>query len=277
MAENLTAQQFADKLGVTRQLIYYHAKKLDPANKVYNEDNKLVFTEEQQAFIQSFMVDNQEEEAEQVEELEEEVELDSEVVEEEEAPRPMKPQSIFDPELIQAIDAVLSMEKQKQEEMVVEESQVTENKVTETEETGNPQTTEKSKPDLKNQATMDYIQQVVQSQLGQVSSAPSSSNQEDYEQLLKELEVKNQQISDLHRLIDQQQQLMLMAEQKQNSILEHMNNKLLKLANQSLEPEEVEAIKDGDYVDIDELSEKLQSHRPQANDSKKPWWKRIFL
>lgn len=57
MTEDLTAQQFADKLGVTRQLIYYHAKKIAPAEKVYNDENNLVFTTKQQAYLMSFMTE----------------------------------------------------------------------------------------------------------------------------------------------------------------------------------------------------------------------------
>lgn len=57
MTKDLTAQQFADKLGVTRQLIYYHAKKITPAEKVYNDENKLVFTPDQQIYLMSFMTE----------------------------------------------------------------------------------------------------------------------------------------------------------------------------------------------------------------------------
>ena len=57
MSKNLTAQQLADELGVTRQLIYYHAKKLPKNSKTYDDDNTLVFTPEQQDILKSYMTD----------------------------------------------------------------------------------------------------------------------------------------------------------------------------------------------------------------------------
>ena len=57
MSKNLTAQQLADELNVTRQLIYYHAKKLPKDSKTYDEDNTLVFTPDQQAILKSYMTD----------------------------------------------------------------------------------------------------------------------------------------------------------------------------------------------------------------------------
>jgi len=63
MSKNLTAQQLADELGVTRQLIYYHAKKLPKNSKTYDDDNTLVFTPEQQDILKSYMTDTLKEKA----------------------------------------------------------------------------------------------------------------------------------------------------------------------------------------------------------------------
>ena len=56
-------------------------------------------------------------------------------------------------------------------------------------------------------------------------------DEEERQMLLDELNTKNQQIADLHQLLDQQQQLMLVTEQKHRQLLNLVNQQALQLAH----------------------------------------------
>ena len=311
MSKELTAQQFADKLEVTRQLIYYHAKKIPAQDKVYNEENKLVFTPDQQEFLMSFMTDTlAKEEAGEEEDLDcsgYEVEEGSDIEWE-------RPEFTYDPELAKQIALVLqneSLAKQKREmphEDSSSESAPSQTKASQRiasdkalhrqaggdqekvsnssdpikeskdqradkmsnrsndkpvkgashdkkqndKETNDKETndgdkspsqnfqvegesTHWSQHDLEGQASflrneaavLDYIQEAVRDQL----QDKWRQDEEERQMLLDELNTKNQQIADLHQLLDQQQQLMLVTEQKHRQLLDLVNQQALQLAH----------------------------------------------
>lgn len=301
MSKELTAQQFADKLEVTRQLIYYHAKKIPAQDKVYNEENKLVFTPDQQEFLMSFMTDTLAKE---------------EAGEEEEGPdiEWERPEFTYDPELAKQIALVLqneSLAKQKREmphedsssestpsqtkasqrkasdkvlhrqvggdqekvsnssDPIKESKDQRANKMTNRsndklvkgashdkkqsdKETNDKETNDGDKSSahnfqaeaesihrsqhdpeeqasfLRNEAAvLDYIQEAVRDQL----QDKWRQDEEERQMLLDELNTKNQQIADLHQLLDQQQQLMLVTEQKHRQLLDLVNQQALQLAH----------------------------------------------
>ena len=301
MSKELTAQQFADKLEVTRQLIYYHAKKIPAQDKVYNEENKLVFTPDQQEFLMSFMTDTLAKE---------------EAGEEEEGPdiEWERPEFTYDPELAKQIALVLqneSLAKQKREmphedsssestpsqtkasqrkasdkvlhrqvggdqekvsnssDPIKESKDQRANKMTNRsndklvkgashdkkqsdKETNDKETNDGDKAPSQNfqvegesthgsqhdpegqasflrneAAVLDYIQEAVRDQL----QDKWRQDEEERQMLLDELNTKNQQIADLHQLLDQQQQLMLVTEQKHRQLLDLVNQQALQLAH----------------------------------------------
>lgn len=308
MSKELTAQQFADKLEVTRQLIYYHAKKIPAQDKVYNEENKLVFTPDQQEFLMSFMTDTlTKEEAGEEEDLDYsgyEVEEGSDIEWE-------RPEFTYDPELAKQIALVLqneSLAKQKREmphEDSSSESAPSQTKASQRiasdkalhrqvggdqekvsnssdpikeskdqradkmlndkpvkgarhdKKQNDKETFDKepndgdkapsqnfqveaesshwSQHDLEGQASflrneaavLDYIQEAVRDQL----QDKWRQDEEERQMLLDELNTKNQQIADLHQLLDQQQQLMLVTEQKHRQLLDLVNQQALQLAH----------------------------------------------
>ena len=311
MSKELTAQQFADKLEVTRQLIYYHAKKIPAQDKVYNEENKLVFTPDQQEFLMSFMTDTlAKEEAGEEEDLDYsgyEVEEGSDIEWE-------RPEFTYDPELAKQIALVLqneSLAKQKREmlhedpsseaapsqtkasqriasdkalhrqaggdqEKVLKSSDpikeskdqradkmtnrsndklvksASHDKKQTDKETNDKETNDGDKAPFQNfqvegesthgsqhdpegqasflrneAAVLDYIQEAVRDQL----QDKWRQDEEERQMLLDELNTKNQQIADLHQLLDQQQQLMLVTEQKHRQLLDLVNQQALQLAH----------------------------------------------
>ena len=81
---------------------------------------------------------------------------------------------------------------------------------------------------LRNEAAvLEYIQEAVRDQL----QDKWRQDEEERQMLLDELNTKNQQIADLHQLLDQQQQLMLVTEQKHRQLLDLVNQQALQLAH----------------------------------------------
>lgn len=316
MSKELTAQQFADKLEVTRQLIYYHAKKIPAQDKVYNEDNKLVFTPDQQEFLKSFMTDTLNKEKDDLED--EDLDQPVSLAEEESELNWAKPEFTYDPELAKQIALVMQNEAAaeaggslttdqdgktptdpetsltdpcsasdqatpSQERVSHQQSVKALDKETLTDSsTGTRLSNDKDKGPQKDQesndkpisdketidkvderdkelledkmsneeaggserllgeeatsqldneaAVLEYIQEVVREQLQE----KWRQDEEERQMLLEELNTKNQQISDLHQLLDQQQQLMLVTEQKNQQLLDLVNQQSRQLRHTHL-------------------------------------------
>jgi len=231
MSKNLTAQQLADELGVTRQLIYYHAKKLPKNSKTYDDDNTLVFTPEQQDILKSYMTDTLKEKASNKNEKKSEKEIE---------------ESLDSNIKIEEVDKKnLNESKENKESHTIQNEEKTDEKVESSleKEVTNADSNDKSKiatdvkPELssvkddnvgyegdsfetstheKSVTVKDFIQQVVKDHLESQKKIESEERQT----LIGELEEKNSQISTLHKLLDQQQQLALVAEQKHQKLLE---------------------------------------------------------
>ena len=254
MSKDLTAQQFAEELDVTRQLIYYHAKKIAPEEKVYNDEGKLVFTPDQQEYLKSFMTDtpfDKEKEDNSVksngqikdkqfadyQENNEKLFSESELV---------KPEFTYDPELARQIALVLQNEHQAKmaEKETVKDLTDSDNKYSNQDKKEN--TSEKTfeqenkiqdKNSLTNkQAIKEYIQEIVREQLQEKWLQDESERN----LLIEELNAKNKQITELHQLLDQQQQLMLMTERKNVKMMETMNYKMIQNFENSLSEDETQ-------------------------------------
>lgn len=231
MSKNLTAQQLADELGVTRQLIYYHAKKLPKNSKTYDDDNTLVFTPEQQDILKSYMTDTLKEKTSNKNEKKSEKEikesLDSNIKIEEvdkknlteskenkesnttknEEKTNEKVESSFEKELTN-VDS-----NDKTEIVTNVKSALSNVKDDDMADEGNSIEVASHE---KSVTVKDFIQQVVKDHLESQKKIESEERQT----LIGELEEKNSQISTLHKLLDQQQQLALVAEQKHQKLLE---------------------------------------------------------
>ncbi|MBG9981317.1 DUF536 domain-containing protein [Facklamia lactis] len=243
MSKDLTAQQFADELDVTRQLIYYHAKKIPPESKVYNDERKLVFTPDQQKFLKSFMTDtplDREKDSNesslratsQIEDsqLADNQENQNKILTESEL---VKPEFTYDPELAKQIALVLQNEKlakvdgkETVKDLTDSDKDSTgQNKI----EKMNEESYEHEEPgEEKNrlaneEAIKEYIKEIVQEQLQEKWIQDESERN----LLIEELNAKNKQITELHQLLDQQQQLMLMTERKNLKVMETMNYKMI--------------------------------------------------
>lgn len=55
MANLITVTELAKELGVSKQLIYYHSKKISKDFQIRNQSNQLVFNEEQVNIIKGFI------------------------------------------------------------------------------------------------------------------------------------------------------------------------------------------------------------------------------
>ncbi len=209
MSKNLTAQQLADELNVTRQLIYYHAKKLPKDSKTYDEDNTLVFTPEQQNILKSYMTDTVKEKILSKNE-EKKSEEKTPVIEE---PIEEKQEETVTNTVSNAVSNGVSNDKRQ----VVEEDdvQTTKEDGVFVKEGGSPSNVEKASPE-KSVTVKDFIQQAVKDHL----DLQKKTDSEERQTLIGELEEKNAQISTLHRLLDQQQQLALVADQKHQKLLD---------------------------------------------------------
>lgn len=216
MSKNLTAQQLADELNVTRQLIYYHAKKLPKDSKTYDEDNTLVFTPEQQNILKSYMTDTVKEKIlskNEEKKSEEKAPVIGEPIEEKQEVNEEKQEKTVTNAVSNAASNEVSNDKRK----VVEEDdvQTTKEHGVFVKEDGSPSNVEKASPE-KSVTVKDFIQQAVKDHL----DLQKKTDSEERQTLIGELEEKNAQISTLHRLLDQQQQLALVADQKHQKLLD---------------------------------------------------------
>lgn len=227
MSKNLTAQQLADELNVTRQLIYYHAKKLPKDSKTYDEDNTLVFTPDQQGILKSYMTDTlKEKNAQKNEKLPIEkttvvqekssVEIEKNSESKDDSNDKTKLESVSN-DVTNDKSTVLTNDKtkgvkefDKDDEGSLEEG-VKSNGTSEN--VGNEEGTASYE---KTVTVKDFIQQAVKDHLEVQKKVESEERQT----LIGELEEKNAQISTLHKLLDQQQQLALVAEQKHQKLLD---------------------------------------------------------
>ncbi|MGX7109008.1 hypothetical protein [Facklamia miroungae] len=223
MEDYLTAQEFADELEVTRQLIYYHAKKIPKEEKVYNKENKLVFTKEQQYLLKSFMTDTfdtqTDHEAEMTKQKNQTNIADkSDKVDDLEHLTEIKRDFTYDPELARQISLVLENERDSSNsplsENIKDPETIKAKNAIEKEEN------EKTKEELYSmehiEAIRSYIENTVKTQLKE----KWFKDEEERKILVNELNEKNKQINDLLQLVDQQQQLMLLTEKKNNHLLE---------------------------------------------------------
>lgn len=232
MSKNLTAQQLADELGVTRQLIYYHAKKLPKNSKTYDDDNTLVFTPEQQDILKSYMTDTLKEKTsnknEKKSEIEIEESLDSNIKIE-----GVKKKNLTESKENKEFNTTKNEEKTNekvQSSLEKELTNVDSNDKTEMVTNVKSALSNVKSDDMdddegnsievasheKSVTVKDFIQQVVKDHLESQKKIESEERQT----LIGELEEKNSQISTLHKLLDQQQQLALVAEQKHQKLLE---------------------------------------------------------
>lgn len=232
MSKNLTAQQLADELGVTRQLIYYHAKKLPKNSKTYDDDNTLVFTPEQQDILKSYMTDTLKEKTsnknEKKSEIEIEESLDSNIKIE-----GVKKKNLTESKENKEFNTTKNEEKTNekvQSSLEKELTNVDSNDKTEMVTNVKSALSNVKSDDMdddegnsievasheKSVTVKDFIQKVVKDHLESQKKIESEERQT----LIGELEEKNSQISTLHKLLDQQQQLALVAEQKHQKLLE---------------------------------------------------------
>ncbi|MCR8969858.1 hypothetical protein [Facklamia sp. 7083-14-GEN3] len=228
MEEYLTAQEFADELEVTRQLIYYHAKKIPNEEKVYNDENRLVFTKEQQMLLKSFMTDTfdtpiDENIKDKDEVTKEESQHDNESIKnnlEEELAEPLdhlselKRDFSYDPELAKQISLVLENERDSKNEKTSESDEVKKKDFSNNIEK-NVISDDANVKDQQ-QAIRTYIEETVKEQLKE----KWLKDEEERNILVNELKEKNKQINDLLQLVDQQQKLMLLTEKKNNHLIE---------------------------------------------------------
>lgn len=215
MSKNLTAQQLADELNVTRQLIYYHAKKLPKDSKTYDEDNTLVFTPDQQAILKSYMTDTVKEKNTSKEEkkISEKESVRTENSEENEKNMGENTDKSASNALTNSVSNVKSNDKADDvKESANQEIEVTSDKVTSEEDDSDNDTASYEKT----VTVKGYIQQAVKDHL----EMQKKTDSEERQTLIGELEEKNAQISTLHKLLDQQQQLALVAEQKHQKLLD---------------------------------------------------------
>lgn len=219
MSKNLTAQQLADELNVTRQLIYYHAKKLPKDSKTYDEDNTLVFTPDQQTILKSYMTDTvkektiQKNEKNSIEKISPSLEKSSEIMEEIDRNTVKSDDKAAVKDVSNAMSNEMTNDKSEDDKEESGQENVSTNetvKAEEVDEDGGTASYEKSV------TVKDYIQQAVKDHLEMQKKADSEERQT----LIAELEEKNAQISTLHKLLDQQQQLALVTEQKHQKLLE---------------------------------------------------------
>ena len=211
MSKNLTAQQLADELKVTRQLIYYHAKKLPKNSKTYDEDNTLVFTPEQQEILKSYMTDTLKEKNTQKNQPKLDEKNSETSVEEKEVTEANKnetwnttPTNKLSNDVSNELSNTLTNDKTSVDKRSECKTNEAGNKLGNSEET----VTEGETASYERSITVKgYIKQAVKDQI----EGQRLTETEERQILIGELEEKNAQINTLHKLLDQQQQLALVA------------------------------------------------------------------
>lgn len=285
MSKNLTAQQLADELNVTRQLIYYHAKKLPQNEKIFDDDKTLVFSPSQQNQISSYMTDTakepkvempinskQKNESKELTSVYEEKAriIHSDTVSNNLSNKMTKeqPSGLTDAQVkddvkeekndnvkeISRMDKLTKEDGDKESNELDAQMSDDKDKLTES-----PTDSNKS---VASSSVKFYIQQVLREQMEAVY--PVQQQEEALQMLVVEIEEKNQQISTLHKLLDQQQQLALLSEKKHQRLLDTLGvedeQQLEKIVEQTLKFSEAGT----DKATVPEPEEK------------KSWFKRLF-
>lgn len=270
MSKNLTAQQLADELKVTRQLIYYHAKKLPKNSKTYDEDNTLVFTPEQQDVLKSYMTDTLKEKNTQKIQPKLDEKNSETSVEEKEVTEANKnetwnttPTNKLSNDVSNDVSNELSNMSTNDKTSVDKrsESKTNEagNKLGNSEET----VTEGETASYERSITVKgYIKQAVKDQI----EGQRLTETEERQILIGELEEKNAQINTLHKLLDQQQQLALVAEQKRQKLLDTLGVD---------DEKELKAIVDLTTTHIGATST-TEDHPKKDPYEGKSWFQRLF-
>lgn len=273
MSKNLTAQQLADELGVTRQLIYYHAKKLPPQEKIYDNDNTLVFSPSQQNVISSYMTDTIKDTKNETQHKNtNDVKANALTHSEGQKARIIQTKQVTNKATnslsnVKTASLTESLSKEKEEEALSTETndanqEPDNNKEQREVSVSNTENTNRS------ESVKMYIQQVLRDQVGALY--PVQQQEQMNEKLFAELEEKNQQISTLHKLLDQQQQLAIIAEQKHQKLLDTLGVEDIK---------QLEQIVKQAAIKLEEDSEVTPAPEPTVHSDsqeKKSWFQRIF-
>lgn len=285
MSKNLTAQQLADELGVTRQLIYYHAKKLPAQEKIYDDDNTLVFSPSQQSEISSYMTDTiKDTKSEHQNKQINDVKANTLTTTEGEKARIIQTKQVSN-KAANSLSAKVSNElsndptsgftnnltegvsNEKEETLLNVESNDSQPKQTDDKE--EVEVSVSNAPDTnRSESVKLYIQQVLRDQIGALY--PVQQQEQIQESLFAELEEKNQQISTLHKLLDQQQQLALIAEQKHQKLLDTLGVEDIKQLEQIVKQAASKAEEHSDETPTTE-----STVNPNSQE-KKSWFQRIF-
>lgn len=242
--KNLSVQELADELGVSRQLIYYHAKKIKEGEKVYDETNRLVFTPEQQLKLQSFMTLEDDDAEESNDSKESKDVLQDEKTEKEslgsaEATAVVKEVTvqIDHPEQLSfTMDSKDELKEETDEKETPKEEVDETSNESEDEESDHTKSDEEenlvkeqddeekktSEPEM-NENVTDFIRTYVRKYMDQ-DDDPAQTMEQYFKVLEQQLYEKDLHIDRLAKLLDQQQQLLLVEQQKNIQLrLEYSN------------------------------------------------------
>ena len=242
--KNLSVQELADELGVSRQLIYYHAKKIKEGEKVYDETNRLVFTPEQQLKLQSFMTLEDDDAEESNGSKESKDVLQDEKTEKEslgsaEATAVVKEVTvqIDHPEQLSfTMDSKDELKEETDEKETSKEELDETSNASEDEESDHTKSDEEEKlvkeqddeekktsePEM-NENVTDFIRTYVRKYMDQ-DDDPAQTMEQYFKVLEQQLYEKDLHIDRLAKLLDQQQQLLLVEQQKNIQLrLEYSN------------------------------------------------------
>ena len=284
--KNLSVQEFADELGVSRQLIYYHAKKIKEDDKVYDETNRLVFTPEQQLKLQSFMtIEEVKEDKTKESALHDEVQQEDDKDENlEEKIREEEIKEPFDKDLsnekvaeeIQDQVDEASFNKELQTDEVETEKEIDETIVESEENIAKDHSTESEM----NESVTDFIRTYVRQYMDQ-DDDPAKTMEQYFKLLEQQLYEKDLHIDRLARLLDQQQQLLLVEQQKNMQLrLEYSNISYTKdsdenhnnMINESQTEKETTPSEDSNPQQEQPITDTSSATPNQPSVAPKKWW-----
>ena len=284
--KNLSVQEFADELGVSRQLIYYHAKKIKEDDKVYDETNRLVFTPEQQLKLQSFMTieevkEDKTKESALHDEVQQEDDKDEnleEKIREEEIKEPfdkdLSNEKVAEEIQDQADEALFNKELQTDE--VETEKEIDETIVESEENIAKDHSTESEM----NESVTDFIRTYVRQYMDQ-DDDPAKTMEQYFKLLEQQLYEKDLHIDRLARLLDQQQQLLLVEQQKNMQLrLEYSNISYTKdsdenhnnMINESQTEKETTPSEDSNPQQEQPITDTSSATLNQPSVAPKKWW-----
>lgn len=284
--KNLSVQEFADELGVSRQLIYYHAKKIKEDDKVYDETNRLVFTPEQQLKLQSFMtIEEVKEDKTKESALHDEVQQEDDKDENlEEKIREEEIKEPFDKDLsnekvaeeIQDQVDEASFNKELQTDEVETEKEIDETILESEENIAKDHSTESEM----NESVTDFIRTYVRQYMDQ-DDDPAKTMEQYFKLLEQQLYEKDLHIDRLARLLDQQQQLLLVEQQKNMQLrLEYSNISYTKdsdenhnnMINESQTEKETTPSEDSNPQQEQPITDTSSATPNQPSVAPKKWW-----